>query len=381
MVSKAGDSRRVTVSRRNYMLVRKSFGLLILSLAIGALSASSNAFATQAENAINPQMTPEERGDLAGRFVLRWGAHVQRVYAVPVDVWARRMVATFVAADPVNFRASLRRDTFEGAMLQLMGRGHRLNDRQAIDLLRRASKSETRGDALATKVFGSTTNDLVFTPITPCRILDTRNTAAGAIAANSARNFNAVGSDYAAQGGIAGSCEPISGVGAVAMSVTAVAPSAAGYATLYPVGSVRPLAAHVNYAAGEIVNNAAITRISTDPVIGTGFVIYSFAQSHYVVDVVGYFSSPQATALDCINIENRVSLASGETVVRNMMCGSGFTVVSGGAIPPPGIDASQVVLRYSSFSPPNNWASAMTNNSSVSGTFTFHTRCCRVPGR
>ena len=125
-------------------------------------------------------LAPAERGELARRFVLKWGGYVERVYQVPTTDWAKRMVSTFVAADPSNFRMALRRDTFEGAVAQLTGSGHRLSDDLVIERYARAAmaKSADRiGDRRfdprgATKVLGSTTGDLVFTPVTPCRIVD-----------------------------------------------------------------------------------------------------------------------------------------------------------------------------------------------------------------
>ena len=37
-----------------------------------------------------------------------------------------------------------------------------------------------------------------------------------------------------------------------------------------------------------------------DALLSLDFTIYSSAQSHYVVDIVGYFAPPQATELDCL---------------------------------------------------------------------------------
>jgi hypothetical protein len=95
---------------------------------------SRQAASTQVTTA---QATPKERGQLTRQFVSKWGLYVQRVYGVPVRVWAMRMVPNFVASDSVNFRKALMRDTFEGAMAELGGVGHRLSDRQAIDRLAR----------------------------------------------------------------------------------------------------------------------------------------------------------------------------------------------------------------------------------------------------
>ncbi len=353
-----------------------------LALVCGlCLAAAASA---QSPSAAAP-LEPRQRGDLAERFVRKWGVYVQRVYRIDVGVWARRMVPTFVAADPANFRRALERDTFEGAVAALTGEGHRLDDAQAIDLLARAELAASRSSRsaaapVAAKALGSVGSDLVYTPITPCRIVDTRNTAAGAIPADSTRSFLAVFSDYTAQGGIAGSCGSISSVTAVAMSVTAVTPTGGGFATVYAFGATRPLAANVNYTAGAIVNNAVITRIP-NPLTSSDFTIYTFAQSHYVVDVVGYFTPPQATPLDCVTQQTDVAIANGDTGVANISCPTGYIATGGGVLPPTGVSASAMTLRYTVHRPPNSWATAITNSTGATRDFTFQARCCRVPGR
>lgn len=103
-----------------------------------------------ANDAGDGRLTPQARGELTGRFVRKWAAHVQRVYDVPVGVWARRMVPTFVAADPDNFRNALKRATFEGAMAELTGTGHRLSDDRAMRRLSAAACSSTYARELVT---------------------------------------------------------------------------------------------------------------------------------------------------------------------------------------------------------------------------------------
>jgi hypothetical protein len=71
---------------------------------------------------------------------------------------------------------------------------------------------------------------------------------------------------------------------AVLLNVTAVRPDAEGYFTVYPCDEPRPLASNVNYFAGGIEPNAVLAKLSN-----TGSVcIYTFAESHLVVDVNGY---------------------------------------------------------------------------------------------
>jgi hypothetical protein len=67
------------------------------------------------------------------------------------------------------------------------------------------------------------------------------------------------------------------------LNVTAVSPAAAGFATVYPCGTV-PNASNLNVAAGQTVANGAMAMLSA-----TGTVcIYTDVQAHYLVDVNGY---------------------------------------------------------------------------------------------
>ena len=78
---------------------------------------------------------------------------------------------------PVNFQRALQRSTFEGAMATLDGAGHKLSDNKVIDVL---AASDT---LIGPYALGNLDKDLVFTAVEPCRIVDTRSTPAGAIAA------------------------------------------------------------------------------------------------------------------------------------------------------------------------------------------------------
>jgi hypothetical protein len=324
-------------------------------------------------------LSPQQRGALARRFVLKWGDHVRRVYGVPVGAWSARMVSTFAAADPANFRNALQRETFEGAIAELMGSGHRLSDAEAIARLTQASLTPAAlspGD-LGAKTLGSTLNDLVFTPVQPCRVVDTR-IAGGAIAANASRSFFAVvgnpGDNFVSQGGSNTNCGVAQvGASAVALNVTAVSPNAAGFATVYPHLTSAPLAASINYTAGAIVNNSVIVRIP-NPLADRDFSIFTFAQSHYVVDIVGYFSPPEATALQCVltNQVDAVIPVNGSATVLSAACPAGYTKVGNSC----DTTSSFAYLTISGIGgcQARNTSGSIQNLSSIA-------TCCRVPGR
>lgn len=318
-------------------------------------------------------MSPRDRGDAARQFVLKWGAYVQRVHRVPAQTWAARMVGTFVVADPGNFRDALQRPTFDGAMAALTGHGGALPDGSAVAKLNIAALASPGG--VPTKALGSATGDMVYTPVTPCRIVDTRVTAAGPIVANSTRSFVALNTDYSFQGGSATDCGTggTSLVGAVAMNVTAVTPGGAGFATVFPFNTSQPLASSVNYTAGAIVNNAIITRIP-NPLTNNDFTIYTFAQSHFVVDIVGYFSAPQATALQCVQsgLATVDMPAGGSATVFSPSCPAGYTKTSTSC----DTTSSSAYLTISAIG-----GCQGRNTSGSVQQLTAQATCCRVPGR
>lgn len=337
----------------------------------------ASAFSGVADAAAKPRTV---RGELVHRIVLKWGVHVQRVYGADVHEWARDMGPIFakatlgslsVAANAPTFRAmndafltDSRGRTASGNMIAAMANGS----------LRRP-----------TKALGEIANDLVFIPVTPCRIVDTR-VAGGAIAANSSRNFVGVavsaGTGFAFQGGSSTDCNVAAiGASAIAVNVTAVTPAGAGYATVYRAGDTRPLAASVNYTAGAIVNNSVVVGIP-NPLGITDFTIYTFAQSDYVVDIVGYFSPPQATPFDCTNttVQSFTISANSTNFFNNPTCPTGYKAVT-----PYCWTASSGVYSqgsgYNANAVGNATFCAWQNTTASNQTVFGGNICCRVPGR
>jgi surface antigen len=121
-----------------------------------------------------------------------------------------------------------------------------------------------------------TTGHLV--PVTPTRVLDTRS-GLGApkvrVPAGGTVDLPVAGAGVV----------PATGASAVALDVSAAAPSAAGWLTAYPTGSARPVTAHVGYDATASMTGMVVTRLGT----GGKVTIHSTAQTDLLVDVVGWF--------------------------------------------------------------------------------------------
>lgn len=118
--------------------------------------------------------------------------------------------------------------------------------------------------------------------LVPARLYESRagqTTTDGVAQATGRRDAGSV-TDFVVtgRGGVA------EGADGVFLNVTAVAPGAAGYLTVYPCGATRPNASNVNYLAGQVVPNAVFSRIGD----GGRVCVYSSAATDLVIDVSGY---------------------------------------------------------------------------------------------
>jgi hypothetical protein len=130
---------------------------------------------------------------------------------------------------------------------------------------------------------------LSFTPVTPCRLIDTRGpagpTGGPKMNANTTRDFP-----------ILGSCGLPTTAVAVVFNVTIVAPTANGNLRMYPAGTTAPNASIVNWANGDgATPNGAIIGMGTSTPPGNHVSIRNdmpgstTGQVHVVVDTTGYF--------------------------------------------------------------------------------------------
>jgi hypothetical protein len=127
-----------------------------------------------------------------------------------------------------------------------------------------------------------------FVPVTPCRVLDTRNPVGAFggpfIAAGSARSIPVPLS----------LCAIPAGATAYALNVTVVPRNdPLGYLTLWPSGQPRPLVSTLNSFDGSVLANAAIVPAGTDGAIS----VFATNDTDVVVDISGYFYPPIAGAL------------------------------------------------------------------------------------
>jgi hypothetical protein len=123
-------------------------------------------------------------------------------------------------------------------------------------------------------------NNSSFYTLTPCRVLDTREASgAPALVPGPARTFTITGQ---------GQCQVPLTAKAVSINVTVTQPTSPGYLTLFPGGTVAPLASTINFSPGQTRANNAIVPLGAN---GTISVLdgQPSGTTHFILDVNGYF--------------------------------------------------------------------------------------------
>ena len=245
---------------------------------------------------------------------------------------------------------------------------------------------------------GSSTNDQIFVPIVPCRVVDTRNVG-GPILAGFARNFyfwtNNGGFSWASQGGqpfpsttgagtsCPGTVDPNTGVpSAAVMTVTAVNPTAAGNYVVWGGASPIPTASVLNWSTGQTLANTTVVPYGGRSGSGPGGPILDFAvyyngpsgSADFLGDVVGYFVENRPTALDCTTTSGTNSFLG----IVSSSCPGGYTMTGGGC-------TSNSIHDHTYDHYPDSatsWTCAFWPEAtfSLGTTLTAYARCCRVPG-
>lgn len=136
--------------------------------------------------------------------------------------------------------------------------------------------------------------DLVFTPVDPCRIVDTRKPGpvSGVFAPDETRLFFVFGTtDISDQGGNPAGCpSPQGEPSAVHINVTAVPQSGTGNFTVFSANVSPPNASLVNYKASvQNIANAATIKTFVQTGSEEIAIINRFGYAHLVVDVMGYY--------------------------------------------------------------------------------------------
>jgi hypothetical protein len=127
---------------------------------------------------------------------------------------------------------------------------------------------------------------MLFIPVAPCRIVDTRD-GAGPNWAGEAR-------DVLISDSFANSCGIPTTATAFSLNVTAVPLKTLGFLTIWPTGQPRPNVSTLNSWDGRIKANSAIVDAGTNGQLS----VYVSDVSHFILDIDGYFvTAPNPSAL------------------------------------------------------------------------------------
>jgi len=190
-------------------------------------------------------------------------------------------------------------------------------------------------------------DDLIFHTVTPCRLFDTRLTAAGPLAVNETRGFNVFGSGLTGQGGEATGCglPTLLSNGdpqtiAIAVNVVAVSPQSIGNLKGWAGDISEPVhGAIVNYQSlnpALNIANATILAVRTTAPLGSGTDVKIKANgggTQVVADVVGYFTvSAVRSRVDAIFPGSPIVLGGFD---GNSAAKGGSTIGGGGQVGSP----------------------------------------------
>ncbi len=128
-------------------------------------------------------------------------------------------------------------------------------------------------------------NALAFYPVTPCRVVDTRN-APGAfggpiMSAGQTRSFVVPSSN----------CNIPTSAAAYSLNATVVPDGPLYYLTAWPTGASQPVVSTLNSDGGAVAANAAIVPAGT----GGAIDIFVTGQTHVILDINGYFAPSVGT--------------------------------------------------------------------------------------
>jgi hypothetical protein len=167
------------------------------------------------------------------------------------------------------------------------GAGSKLKEARLDMVMRHRVLAFLVGAALvAAATPGSSDGPFQFHSLTPCRIVDTRNStpAQGGYGP-------ILTSDVERTFPVQNNCGVPVGAKAATLNVTAVTPTSQGRLTLYPSGITTPLVSTINFPPGTTaLANGAIVPLSTatNDLAVMPFVVGG-GQVHLVLDVTGYF--------------------------------------------------------------------------------------------
>ena len=260
----------------------------------------------------------------------------------------------------------------------------------------REVKSTSVGNGrVGAKALGDASN-LVYKPLEPCRIMDTRTATAGSgvqgpITGNVLKlipGFITAGSNWGQYGGAAASdCgltnPPGSAIHAVAIVITILNPN---FDSLLGVSDINNLTTVLSNVALNYTHGQGLSTMYIVPQISTNIIYFALPtglSAQLIFDVVGYYVLSDATALQCTPqssaptaISAQVGSVPGTGSATSPACTTGYTLTGGSC------DSTSTSMFLSSHEASGaTWLCSAANTGGSSANLTAIGNCCRVPGK
>jgi len=246
----------------------------------------------------------------------------------------------------------------------------------------------------ATWVYTSRADATVYTPLEPCRIMDTRSaTPASGVqgpitggAVKQLPGFMTTGANWSAFGGAALSdCglsnPPGSSIRAIAIVTSILNPNFDSFLGISDVNVLNTVLSNValNYTHGQGLSSTYfVPQIASNSIY---FAMPSGLSAHVIFDVVGYFSQSDAATLQCTTQSSQPTALGGNGgrgSATSPVCAPSYALVSGSCES----DSPNVALwQHEASGGSTTWLCSATNRGALSANLTATANCCRAPGR
>lgn len=358
--------------------MKRCLAIVALSLFfLGAGTAQSAGRVLPGDTNVEPirtTLTPKQRGEIARQIVFRWGGTVSRDGG-SLSEWALKIGRLVGAADSANAQQAALMPSYQAMMGVLQGQPVSSPSVQS-------SIAAARAGRISSALIGSTLADTSYTPLPNGRCRVAVSGSIGAPLPGGVERVIDVANvvSYGSQGGTGSSagdgstnCGIPTGITALTISVTVQASAGqAGFFKIYENGQP--------FSAGNTVVYDTTYNATSDVIVKSCLActaelkVYSSTPANYIIDVIGYFMPPQATALQCIDTDN---------VVQSVPAGSTYNVIASAC--PSGYTATATNCESGSWQMPFVFTHAGTcsaqNNSTSAAELRASRTCCRVPGR
>ena len=235
---------------------------------------------------------------------------------------------------------------------------------------------------------------LVYKPLEPCRIMDTRSATPGSgvqgpISGNvlkSIPGFITAGQNWGQYGGASSSdcgltSPPGNSIHAVALVATILNPNFDAYLGISDIGTLSTVLSNValNFTSGQGLSTMYIVpQIASNSIY---FAMPTGLSAQLIYDVVGYYVVSDATALQCTTLSSAPLSILGSNGTGNATspaCAAADTLTAGGC---DSTSPTMSIAQDKATGGNTAWFCSAINRGGSAANLTAKATCCRVPGK